>query len=320
MAMLNPSALSGQAGKHNADLTSQIFLDSPSFDEVIQSIADAIARESPSGFRLLFRWAADDVENFHSQLSQLPQRDAISRFEYDYRSGILSLTMGESKGHALWALYLCLVILQKIRTIALTTSDEAVREAANKIITIGTAAIKVKGKLWNQPDVSFASLGDTTEATVVFEVAWSQSQQDVEDKAENYINGSNGKIQAVVILDALYPDLEEAVVSLLVAAHDDGFRWEQRRQVIHSDHLEQPDGVVGLYLSDFCGPSGLPAAYCRPPAGVSRFVFHSSFYLFLPAILTRSISTGIPSWPSLTEYWGRFSVRPGMPSILRNIS
>ena len=37
---------------------------------------------------------------------------------------------------------------QKIRTIALTISDEAVSEAANKIIAIGTAAaIKVKGKL-----------------------------------------------------------------------------------------------------------------------------------------------------------------------------
>ena len=47
--------------------------------------------------------------------------------------------MGEPKGHhALWILYLCLLILQKIRTIALTISDEAVRKAANKIIAIGT--------------------------------------------------------------------------------------------------------------------------------------------------------------------------------------
>ncbi|KAK0711800.1 hypothetical protein B0H67DRAFT_586331 [Lasiosphaeris hirsuta] len=191
--------------------------------------------------------------------------------------------MDESKGHSLLGLYLCLVALQKVRTIVLTTCDEAVREVANKIIAISTADIKVKGELWNQPDASFALLGDA-EPTFIVEVAWSQSQQDVEDKAENYIRGTHGKVQVVIVLNVLYPDLEEAVVSLLVATHDDGFRWEQRRKVIHSDHLEQPDGVVGLYLSDFCGPAGLPAAYCRPPAGVSRNPVMTISYRVLGAI------------------------------------
>ncbi|KAK0702646.1 hypothetical protein B0H67DRAFT_594833 [Lasiosphaeris hirsuta] len=209
MAMTNPSALCGQEDKHSADPTSRSFLGSPLFDEVVKSITDVIARGLGDGFRLCFRWAADDLENFHSELSQLPEYDAISRFEYDYRSGIVSLT-----------------------TIALTTNDEVVRETVNKIIAICD-----------------------TEATVIYEVAWSQSQQDVEYKAENYIRGTHGKVQAVVVLNVLYPNLEEVV----------------RRKVIHSDHLEQPDGVVGLYLSDFYGPAGLPAVYCRPPARVSRF-------------------------------------------------
>lgn len=46
--------------------------------------------------------------------------------------------------------------------------------------------------------------------------------------------------------------------------------WACYFELIYDEGLtEQPDGQVGLYISDFLGPTGLPPAFCRPPAGAS---------------------------------------------------
>jgi hypothetical protein len=94
----------------------------------------------------------------------------------------------------------------------------------------------------------------------------------VESKARQYIDSSDGKIRAVLLLNFQYPGMKKAWVSLLVA---DG--WIQRHEVYHDDNLDaQPVGRVGLYLSDFIDAAGLPPAYCRPTAaeltdGTMRF-------------------------------------------------
>jgi hypothetical protein len=94
----------------------------------------------------------------------------------------------------------------------------------------------------------------------------------VERKAHQYIESSDGKIQAVLILDLQYPDMKKAWVSLLTA---DG--WLPHHDLYHDDDdNQQRDGHVDLYLSDFVGSAGLPPAYCRPStddaAGITRFV------------------------------------------------
>lgn len=103
----------------------------------------------------------------------------------------------------------------------------------------------------------------------------------MEEKARQYIELSDGNIRAVLILDLQYKGTKKAWVSLLVAAENSSSRWVQHSQLFHDDHLDQqPDGQVDLYLSDFLGPAGLPAAICRPSAdelaaGVSRLVLWS---------------------------------------------
>jgi len=88
-----------------------------------------------------------------------------------------------------------------------------------------------------------------------------------------FVHKGGGMIHAVFILDAEYPDLTKATISLLVADDDGGSYWELYREVIHDDHLhQQPSRQVEFYLSDFLGPNGLPADFCRPPVGTSRFV------------------------------------------------
>ncbi|GAB1312066.1 hypothetical protein MFIFM68171_02276 [Madurella fahalii] len=80
-----------------------------------------------------------------------------------------------------------------------------------------------------------------------------------------------------MVLDAQYPNATRAKVALLVV---DGATttgtWAQYFETIYDDKLaKQPDGQLGLYISDFLGPAGLPRAFCRPStaeaaAGISR--------------------------------------------------
>jgi hypothetical protein len=101
----------------------------------------------------------------------------------------------------------------------------------------------------------------------------------VERKARQYIDLSDGKIQAVLVLDLEYPDPKKAWVSLLVADGPSS-SWVKVHELFYDDALElnqQPVGQVDLYLSDFLGFTGLPAAACRPSTaesetGITRFI------------------------------------------------
>ncbi|KAK3363703.1 hypothetical protein B0T25DRAFT_444928, partial [Lasiosphaeria hispida] len=107
----------------------------------------------------------------------------------------------------------------------------------------------------------------------------------VKKKAMEYIQKSDGKIRVVLIIDAHYPNLRKATVSLLVADDGGGFHWHLNRKVIHDDRLHrQPSGKVKFYLSDFLGPEGLPIDFCRPPARISRSPFFTVSYKRLGAI------------------------------------
>jgi hypothetical protein len=96
----------------------------------------------------------------------------------------------------------------------------------------------------------------------------------VERKSRQYIDSSDGKIQAALIIDLHYPGMKKAWVSLF-AADDPSNSWV----LFHDDDLDQqPAGQVALYLSDFVGVApGIPVALCRPSAtevaaGMTRFV------------------------------------------------
>jgi hypothetical protein len=101
----------------------------------------------------------------------------------------------------------------------------------------------------------------------------------VERKARQYLDSSGGKIQAVLVLDLEYPEPKKAWVSLLVADGSSS-SWAKVHELFYDDALElnrQPAGQIDLYLSDFLGFSGLPAAACRPSTaeletGITRFI------------------------------------------------
>ncbi|KAK3363824.1 hypothetical protein B0T25DRAFT_442771 [Lasiosphaeria hispida] len=88
---------------------------------------------------------------------------------------------------------------------------------------------------------------------------------------------AEGEIQAAIALDTQYPKATWAKVALRVV---DGATttgtWVQDFETLYDDKLvEQSDGQLGLYISEFLGPAGLMPAFCRPStsevaAGVSR--------------------------------------------------
>ncbi|KAL2129246.1 hypothetical protein VTI74DRAFT_8015 [Chaetomium olivicolor] len=87
--------------------------------------------------------------------------------------------------------------------------------------------------------------------------------------------------------------MKKAWVSLL-AAEDSSSRWIQYHEVYHDDSLEQqPAGQVDIYLSDFVGRAGVPAAYCRPStaepiAGTTRNPTITMTYERLRAIFRKA--------------------------------
>ncbi len=119
---------------------------------------------------LCFRWPADQVESLHSKLLQHPDLDHPARFEYDYQSNTVSLKITEKSGHSQYALVSGLTVYSRARGLALTIPDETVREQAKKIVPLNTARVYIEGKIWKQPDSSFASLEDA-KATMVCEVS-----------------------------------------------------------------------------------------------------------------------------------------------------
>ncbi|KAK0724270.1 hypothetical protein B0H67DRAFT_606902 [Lasiosphaeris hirsuta] len=278
-----PLIPSEEAGDAEERQDGPVFLGNPSStDELIQSIRDQVARSPPDApLRICFRWPAADVENLHEKLAQVQDiSDCLSRFEYDYESNTVFLKMVETRGHAYFGGSFGELVKFNIRHFAMTAPAEGVpEELAIQVLWIMpffTASVRVGEKLWLQPDGSFGLVEPpATKITVVFEVSKSKSLEHAENKAQYYISATGGEIRLAIILDAEYEGLGKTSVSLVVADDNDanGLRWVKRGEVFHSDddtEKQHISGEIGFYLSDFFGPAGLPAAYCRPPDGISR--------------------------------------------------
>ncbi|KAK4149698.1 hypothetical protein C8A00DRAFT_37700 [Chaetomidium leptoderma] len=233
-----------------------VFLDVSTIEEVIEYIVNS--RQNISACH----WGSEPLLSFHWQASQVhdlsEQLDArlveigqpkIQRFEYDYESKTVFLKIGESRLHYKVQIGLRDYIMNYIAK-SVATADPTIRDFLRSIEEPGTALIEYQDKLCKQPDGSFG-------------------------RAHQYIDSSDGKIRVALIVDLQYPDIKKAWVSLL-AADDSSNRWVQHSELFYDDDLDQqPVGQVDLYLSDFLGPTGLPAALCRPSTaelatGVSR--------------------------------------------------
>ncbi|KAK4237598.1 hypothetical protein C8A03DRAFT_44569 [Achaetomium macrosporum] len=256
-----PATPASSEGECQAEL---VWLDVSTIEEILDHIVSS--RQSGTESILGFHWQASQVHDLSEQLdARLVELDQIKirRFEYDYESETVYLDiMGESPIH-----YHLLI----------ATDDPAIRRLIRSAEEHGTISIKYEKKLFKQADVSFGR---------------SEPRPHVERKARQYIESSDGKIQAVLILDLQYPSMKKAWVSLLAA--DSSSRWIQHHEVYHDDNIDhQPVGQVDIYLSDFIGFAGLPAAYCRPStaelaAGITRKPTITLTYQRLRAIFGRA--------------------------------
>ncbi|WYZ36470.1 hypothetical protein EsH8_XV_000023 [Colletotrichum jinshuiense] len=250
-----------------------------------EDIALALDNGTP-GRPLTFHVLPADLPTLQSYTSVL----RITRLYYNHATERAILTMGESPLH-----YHCQEALANL--IDKSKDDLAILAVAAKLRRIySNGSVEIGcDRFVAQPDLSFID-DESILPSLVGEIAYSQTTQDVEAKAMSYIADSQGEIRAVFILDIEYPEAEVATVSLLTAHQDDDnnnnnnnnnnnivnggnddadsaadvgfvtFEWAFRRQVVFDNKAAiQPEGAIHLFASDFLTPSysAVPPALAR---------------------------------------------------------
>ncbi|KAK3293638.1 uncharacterized protein B0H64DRAFT_434780 [Chaetomium fimeti] len=246
----------------------------------VEEIVDYVVKARTDGTESIvsFHWQPSKVENLLTQLGDKSigiEDFEIRRVEYDYKfeTVYLDITNDTELLNKVQA-GLRYFLQNRLNGLVADMADPAMHHLARRIKARGTFLMRYEDKICKQADLSFGLAGHLP--SLVCEIFWSQPRQYIERKAHQYIEMSDGQIRAVLILDLQYPDAAEGCVGLLVADDSGSSDWIQRSQVFYDETFtEQPNGRVDLYISDFRGCAGLPAALCRPSAielaaGVSR--------------------------------------------------
>ncbi|KAH6848104.1 hypothetical protein B0I37DRAFT_446234 [Chaetomium sp. MPI-CAGE-AT-0009] len=226
-------------------------------DRTVEEIVDYIVKVRTDGTESIvsFHWQPSEVELLLAQLQarSMELDFEIRRFEYDYEGETVYLDITSDTELLDQVQDGLRCFLQNcLNELAADIHNPETRQLTRRIWARNISIIQYEGNICKQADLSF------------------------ERKARQYIDMSDGQIGAVLILDLQYPDLAGASVSLLVADESGYSNWVQNSQLFYDDDLaQQPNGQLDLYISDFRGYTGLPAALCRPlarevAAGVSR--------------------------------------------------
>ncbi|KAK3363735.1 hypothetical protein B0T25DRAFT_470020, partial [Lasiosphaeria hispida] len=249
---------------HGDEHIDPVSLDGYNFNAIIQYIVNARREGTESLISLHYpaSKAYDLAVRLERKLTQLDQ-DKIRRCEYDFESGILYLDIMPVRPlHYVVQEGVKVDLRGSLAALIPAIDDAKLRHRVSQVLEMGEVDIRRQGKIWKQGDISFCEPGSGRLSSVVGEISTSH----VERKAIQYIDGTQGEIQAVFIVDMLYPTATKAKMSLFTADGTKG-HWVQRSVIFYDDALEeQPIGQLGLYLSDFLGARGLPTAFCRPSA------------------------------------------------------
>jgi hypothetical protein len=162
---------------------------------------------------------------------------------------------------------------------SLDVGDPGVERLVSFIHTTGTANIEKQGAFTYQPDFAFRRF-DAPFPSLVGEVSCSETREHVVDKADYYIRLTNQEINTILVFDLEYPQMTKGWIGVLVAVNGSVY-WEKDFELFFDEsHKEHPRGEIDLYISDFVGSGGLPAAFCRHKTtkskpSVSRFVVYA---------------------------------------------
>ncbi|KAH6628189.1 hypothetical protein F5144DRAFT_492561 [Chaetomium tenue] len=252
-----------------ADIVS---MDGYTFDQIVAYIVDARRRGTESVISLPYPAdpAWDLGERLDEKLVDLDELK-IRRFEYDYQSGIAYIDIRpETSLHSEFLYRAQQYFLSSLARYTVTIQDAALRQRIIKHIrNLGTSRIAVEGTILKQADFAFGFAMNPLPCL-------GESQHHVERKLVQYVELTGGKIEAAVALNGQYPSGRSAQVALRVVDGATTGTWVQYFDTVYDeDCATQPDGQLGLYISDFLGPAGLPVNFCRPStaeraSGVSR--------------------------------------------------
>ncbi|KAK3363163.1 hypothetical protein B0T25DRAFT_491617 [Lasiosphaeria hispida] len=240
-----------------------VSVDGYSFDQIVQHIVNA--RRDGTESIISLHCPADAAWDLGVRIDEkLVELDQIKihRFEYDYQSGIAYIDiMPETNLHfQMLAGTHNHTEISLARFIAMIPDAALRQRIVGEILDFGTADIAKEGKILKQGDFAFGTIKNKLPSL-------SEPRSHVERKVVQYIECAEGDIQATIVLDVQYPRANRAKVALRVADGTTAGTWVRNFETIYDDDLvKQPEGEVGLYISDFLGPAGLPTAFCRPSA------------------------------------------------------
>lgn len=203
-----------QIGHHDIE---RISLQNPTFDQIVQRIVDV--RDRDAKCFITFGWPEEQLDDLESRLgARLRQLDTIApqRFEYDFQTKTVHFDMAETPLHAQFGHFSGLLFMFAIDRLVPSIQDAAIRLLLKAIINFTTRRLFIKGKLWKQADWAFGRATDHL-PSLVCEVSFSQSWENVQAKVVQYIKSSNGKIRAGIIFNIEYPEANTVTVSLLTA-------------------------------------------------------------------------------------------------------
>ncbi|KAH6612912.1 hypothetical protein B0J18DRAFT_470263 [Chaetomium sp. MPI-SDFR-AT-0129] len=244
------ASLASESESESESCINIISVDGYSIDEIVQHIVDA--RRDRTESILSLHWPADAPGDLCGRIDKkLVKLDQIKirRFEYDYQSGIAYIDiMTETSLHFQMLVGTSNYAELSLARFVATIPDDALRQRiVGEILNFGTASIEKKAKILKQGDFAFSSVKNKLPSL--------------------YIKCAEGDIQAAIVLDVQYRKANRAKVALCVADGTAAGTWVRYFDTIYDEKLvEQPEGEVGLYLSDFIGPTNLPVSFCRPSA------------------------------------------------------
>ncbi|KAK5651280.1 hypothetical protein OQA88_12624 [Cercophora sp. LCS_1] len=233
----------------------------PTFDQVVQCIVDARNRSAVCFVQ--FPWPEEQFHDFRSLLyDRLYQLDIAipQRVEYDFDSKTVQLDMAESPLHGTFGCFSALLLRDTLGFLVPSIQNAAIRLRLKAVINFATSRLEIDGELSRQPDWAFGCAINPM-PSLVCEVAFAQSWNNVEAKALQYIKSSGGKIRAVIVFNINYPKANKVTVSLVTADNSipGGHHWLQYAEILYSDNTEEQ--AIGQI-----DPADLPASFCRPSA------------------------------------------------------
>ncbi|KAK5441415.1 hypothetical protein LTS15_011284 [Exophiala xenobiotica] len=213
-------------------------------------------------------WDADDrITEFFLPAEQYQQFEELARcgefagahlkYDYSYASETLALRMASIK-HEIIVEHLKRRLISFIDR-AENNTESSMAEFAASLIPTGSAQVRYpskdgKGNIERRPDLTIRTEKNPEYPVLVGEVALSQTTQELQKLAQEYIEQTEGNIRTVITIDLDYPTGKGAYLLVWRANFGEdgkfkGVACDDAVEIRNKDGGKNPNRQAGLFLS-----------------------------------------------------------------------